>query len=242
MIQLPFLSNYSDMEPFNEEDVTVRWVQDPRELGEPDAILIPGTKSTMSDLLWLKEKGFDEALKAYENRGGNIVGICGGYQMLTEELIDEHGSDTGNPGTKMSGLGLIPAKTYFHEKKTTIRVEGALHEATQLNAPISGYEIHLGETVFTQRAKPFLLLDDRPEGYYGKKGRVIGTYLHHLFHNDEWRTLWLNGLRAEKGLPPQKLINRRELKEKTYDDLANDLKPHLKWEHIKELMFKGAER
>ncbi|WP_226654713.1 cobyric acid synthase [Pseudalkalibacillus hwajinpoensis] len=241
-IQLPFLSNYSDMEPFNEEDVTVRWVQHPRELGEPDAIIIPGTKSTMSDLAWLKEKGFDETLKSYRIRGGNIVGICGGYQMLTEELIDEHGSDTGNPGTKMKGLGLIPAKTFFHEKKTTIRVEGALHEVTHLDPPISGYEIHLGETVFNEPAKPFLKLGERSEGYFGENGRVIGTYLHHLFHNDEWRTHWLNGLRVEKGHPPQKQINRRELKEKTYDDLANDLKPHLKWELIKDLMFKGAEQ
>ncbi|MFP3489532.1 cobyric acid synthase CobQ, partial [Staphylococcus sp. SIMBA_130] len=72
--------------------------------------------------------------------------------------------------------------------------------------------------------------------------RVIGTYLHHLFHNDEWRTVWLNGLRSKKGLPEQKQINRKQLKEKTYDDLANELKPYLNWELIKSLMFQGEHR
>jgi adenosylcobyric acid synthase len=239
VIQLPFLSNYSDIEPFNEEDVTVRWVQDPRELGEPDAIILPGTKSTISDLQWMKDKGFEDTLKSYVESGGNVVGICGGYQMLTDKLIDEHGSDTGHAGMEISGLGLISAKTTFHEVKTTIRVSG-VHAET--GSPIEGYEIHLGETLFDQPATPFLKIGDRAEGYYGEGGRVIGTYLHHLFHNDEWRTVWLNGLRVKKGLPEQKQINRKQLKEKTYDDLANELKPHLKWELIKDLMFQGENR
>ncbi|WP_273831863.1 cobyric acid synthase [Guptibacillus sedimenti] len=239
VIQLPFLSNYSDIEPFNEEDVTIRWVQDPRELSAPDAIILPGTKSTISDLQWMKKHGFEDALKSYAASGGNVVGICGGYQMLTEQLIDEHGSDTGKAGTELNGLGLIPAKTTFHEVKTTIRVSGV---NTETGSPIEGYEIHLGETLFDHPAKPFLKIGDRPEGYFGKDGRVIGTYLHHLFHNDEWRTVWLNGLRAKKGLPEQKQINRKQLKEKTYDDLANELKPHLKWELIKSFMFQGEHR
>ena len=239
-IQLPYLSNYSDMEPFNEEDVTIRWVQHARDLGDPDAIIIPGTKSTISDLTWLKERGFADLLPDFVARGGSVVGICGGYQILTNQLIDEYGSDTGEPGTTVAGLGLIPATTSFHEEKKTIRVTGTLHPATRSEIQIDGYEIHLGETLFDHPAeKPFLQLNDRPEGYYGENGRVIGTYLHHLFHNDDWRTVWLNELRTRKGLPHQEKVDRMKMKEKTYDDLAAQLKPHLKWELIKNLMVKG---
>ncbi|MGA9288171.1 MAG: cobyric acid synthase CobQ, partial [Anaerobacillus sp.] len=119
-------------------------------------------------------------------------------------------------------------------------VTGTLHPATRSAILIDGYEIHLGETQFDHPAeKPFLQLNDRPEGYYGEDGLVIGTYLHHLFHNDDWRTEWLNGLRSRKGLPHQEKVDRMKMKEKTYDDLAAQLKPHLKWELIKNLMVKG---
>ncbi|MFP3360131.1 cobyric acid synthase CobQ, partial [Planococcus sp. SIMBA_143] len=92
-------------------------------------------------LQWMKDQGFEDALKSYAASGGSVVGICGGYQRLTEQRIDEHGTDTGNAGTELNGLGLIPAKTTFHEVKTTIRVSG-VH--TETGSPIEGYEIHLG--------------------------------------------------------------------------------------------------
>ncbi|WP_347548477.1 cobyric acid synthase [Pseudalkalibacillus hwajinpoensis] len=238
VIQLPFLSNYSDMEPFNEEDVTIRWVQHARDIGQPDAIIIPGTKSTMSDLAWLKERGFATYLNDYVKEGGSVVGICGGYQMLTEQLYDEFGSDTGKAGALEKGIGLIPAKTSFHKEKQTTRVKGTLHPATNALSSIEGYEIHLGQTRFIDpEDKPFLQLQDRPEGYYREDGRVIGTYLHHLFHNDEWRTIWLNRLRFKKGHSPQEQVNQKDVKDQTYDDLANQLKPHLKWELIKDILF-----
>ncbi|KMM36717.1 cobyric acid synthase [Guptibacillus hwajinpoensis] len=235
-IQLPYLSNYSDLEAFLEEDVTIRWVQHVRDLGNPDAIIIPGTKSTIRDLNWLNERGFGDYLREYE---GSVIGICGGYQMLTDTLVDEYGSDTGKPGTSIEGVGMIPATTSFHSRKTTIRVSGKLHPATNVECEMEGYEIHLGETVFELPAeKPFLQLNDgRAEGYYSQDGRVIGTYVHHLFHNDEWRTMWLNRLRTRKGLMHQKQVNRSQMKEQIYENLANQLKPHLNWELIKEFLF-----
>ncbi|MBF0705338.1 cobyric acid synthase [Alkalihalobacillus hwajinpoensis] len=242
VLQLPFVSNYSDMEPFNDEDVTVRWVQHSDEVGDPDAVIIPGTKSTIRDLDWLKDRGFDDVLQSYIARGGSVVGICGGYQMLTETLMDPYGADTGEPGKTVEGMGLIPAQTSFHIEKTTVRASGSLHSATNLAMPIEGYEIHLGETRFAHTAKPFLQIEGRPEGYYGEGGRVIGTYLHHLFHNDEWRTEWLNRLRTRKGLPQQKQLNRASMKEKTYDHLANQLKPHLNWELMKSIMFQRVRQ
>ncbi|MDP4551638.1 cobyric acid synthase [Alkalihalobacillus macyae] len=235
-IQLPYLSNYSDLEAFLEEDVTIRWVQHVRDLGNPDAIIIPGTKSTIRDLNWLNERGFGDYLREYE---GSVIGICGGYQMLTDTLVDEYGSDTGKPGTSIEGLGMIPATTSFHNRKTTIRMSGKLHPATNIVCEMEGYEIHLGETVFEHPAeKPFLQLNDgRPEGYYSQDGRVIGTYVHHLFHNDEWRAIWLNRLRTRKGLWHQEQVNRAQMKDQIYENLANQLKPHLKWELIKKNVF-----
>ncbi|WP_377887732.1 cobyric acid synthase [Alkalihalobacillus sp. R86527] len=239
VVQLPYVSNYSDFEPFQHEDVAIRWIQHPIDIGEADAVILPGTRSTMSDLNWLKARGFDASINDFVTRGGSIVGVCGGFQMLTNSIIDEFGSDTGKSDFSAEGLGIIPASTTFHEAKTTIRVSGKLHPSTNLAFMISGYEIHLGETSFSKPDdKPFLQLDDgRSEGYYGEGGKVIGTYIHHLFHNDDWRTDWLNCLRIQKGLPIQNRVNRSQLKEITFETLANELKPHLNWNLIKEILF-----
>lgn len=240
VIQLPYVSNYSDFEPFQHEDVSVRWVQHPMDIGKADAIIIPGTKSTMSDLSWLKKRGFDTVIDDFVARGCSVIGVCGGFQMLTESLVDEYGSDTGIHGFSEKGLGIIPAKTVFQKEKTTIRVSGKLHPSTNLASVITGYEIHLGETTFSCPAeKPFLQLDDgRSEGYYSEAGNVIGTYMHHLFHNDEWRKDWLNSLRTKKGLPLQKKVNRSQLKDLTYETLASEMKPHLNWNLIEDILFK----
>ncbi|WP_270180078.1 cobyric acid synthase [Alkalihalobacillus sp. CinArs1] len=240
VIQLPYLSNYTDVEPFQDEDVTVRWIQHPAEIGEADAVILPGTKSTIHDLNWLKDRGFDHEIRNVMSRGGSIIGICGGFQMLTDSLIDEYGSDTGEPGLSATGLGIISAITSFNREKTTVRMDGKLHPSTKLDTLISGYEIHLGNTTFTNSYEhPFLQLEDgRSEGYYGQDGRVIGTYMHHLFHNDQWRTEWLNRLRQKKGLALE--ANRSRRKDETYDDLANEWKPHLNWDLIKEIMFEGG--
>jgi adenosylcobyric acid synthase len=159
--------------------------------------------------------------------------------MLGRLLIDREGVDTGISLTQEEGLGLIPAVTSFLKEKITVRTEGKLHPATGINIPVSGYEIHLGETVIPAEEKPnFLLLNNgQEEGYYGKNGRVIGTYLHHLFHNDEWRNEWLNSLRKAKGMPLREIVHISALKDQKYDELAAQMLAHLDWEKLKEITF-----
>ncbi|MGZ4160158.1 MAG: cobyric acid synthase [Neobacillus sp.] len=240
IIHLPFISNYSDLEPFlYEEDVSIRWVNQWAEFGQPDAIIIPGTKSTINDLKYLRDKELDSLIQQHIRNGGFVVGICGGYQILGEQIIDEAGSDTGIPNSIVEGLGCIPAKTIFYNEKATNRVLGMYHDATGLpmTQKLEGYEIHLGKTVFSKKNCPFLLLDNgEEEGHFGNNGQIIGTYLHHLFHNDEWRNQWLNLIRQRTGLPIQKTSYIRENKDKRFDSIASHLKSHLKWDLLKNII------
>ncbi|WP_042463891.1 cobyric acid synthase [Neobacillus dielmonensis] len=245
-IHLPFISNYSDLEPFLfEDDVRVRWVKHRDEFGSPDAVIIPGTKSTIADLKKLKETGLDQCILDIMKNGGFLAGICGGYQILGEELIDEAGSDTGVPNTKVRGLGVIPAQTIFQKEKATIRVEAHLHSNTGLQAEgkLNGYEIHLGQTFLKQSGSSFLLTEEgREEGYFGREGQVIGTYFHHLFHNDEWRNQWLNLIRSRKGIPLREVNTIGDFKDKSFDDLAAKLKSHLKWNLVKDIIHQWRSR
>ncbi|WP_121609986.1 cobyric acid synthase [Mesobacillus foraminis] len=244
VLKPPYISNYSDIEPFYyEHGVAIRWVSHVSEMGSPDAVILPGTKSTIRDLQYFKKAQLDGWLKSYSKEGGTIVGICGGYQMLGMKLIDPHGADTGIAFTSEEGLGLIPAVTTFLKEKTTVRAEGTVNPAAGRSLAVSGYEIHLGETVLESSDHYFLLLrDGRAEGYFGKDGRIIGTYLHHLFHNDEWRNEWLNSLRKRKGIPTGKMVPVRSVKNAKYDELASHLMEHLDWPKLKQIIFQwGAE-
>lgn len=240
VIQLPFISNYSDLEPFlYEEDVSLRWVKEPSEFGEPDAVIIPGTKSTMNDLSVLKAKRLDELLQNHAARGGFIIGICGGYQMLGEEMIDEAGLDTGIAGNRVKALGLIPAATFFMDEKETVRTTAALHKDTALLSAgsLEGYEIHLGRTILKRRGCSFLEKSDgQSDGYYGENGKIIGTYLHHLFHNDEWRNQWLNLVRQEKGFSLKETVRIRDFKDRRFDELARQMKEHLNWDLLQNII------
>ncbi|MEH7503659.1 cobyric acid synthase [Neobacillus drentensis] len=240
VIHLPFISNYSDLEPFlYEEDVSLRWVNHASEFGLPDAIILPGTKSTISDLKNLRDKQLDIQVEKHVANGGYVVGICGGYQILGEEMIDEDGSDTGRPNFTEKGLGTIPATTTFYKEKETNRVMAKYHKATGLpiNKPIEGFEIHLGKTIFSKEVCPFLTLENgEEEGYFANDGQIIGTYLHHLFHNDEWRNHWLNMIRKRKGLPTGGIQSISEYKDKRFDFLADEMKSHLKWDLIKKII------
>lgn len=245
VIKLPFISNYTDLEPFvYEEDVSLRLVETAEDFGNPDAVIIPGTKSTIADLQMLKDTGLYRLLKQYVEDGGNVVGICGGYQMLCAELYDPVGKDTGVAGSRAQGLQLIPAITEFESTKSTTRISGTLHKATGIAQPLelSGYEVHVGKTVPLLKldGKPFLQLDNgKTEGYYAENGRIIGTYMHHVFHNDEWRNMWLNQLREKKSLPTKEIVHVEKCKDAKYDQLANNLLPYLDWQKVKEIMFEG---
>ncbi|MFP7296529.1 cobyric acid synthase [Neobacillus niacini] len=240
VIQLPFISNYSDLEPFlYEKDVSVRWVKQASEFGTPDAIIIPGTKSTINDLESLRESGLDLLIQDQIDKGCYVVGVCGGYQILGEEIIDEAGSDTGLVNKRVEGLGFVPGTTIFYEEKKTVRAAGVYHENTGLPADgrLEGFEIHLGKTVLRENGCSFLLLENgREEGYFSRNGQIIGTYLHHLFHNDEWRNTWLNLIRKSKGLQSKETTFIRESQDKRYDEIADTMKEHLNYEMLNDII------
>lgn len=240
VIKLPYISNYTDIEPFLfEEDVSIRWVEHSYQLGNPDAIIVPGTKSSIHDLKFLKNSGLFEQIQIHVQNGKFVVGICGGYQMLCDDLVDETGSDTGIINFTEKGFGFIPAKTIFHQNKRTVQVNGKIHPQVGLSKKlaVNGYEVHLGYT--SSHDFPFLLLEDGTvDGYYHPSGKIIGTYLHSLFHNDEWRNTWLNMIRQAKNLPNQPVVKLQSKKDEKYELLASHVKTYLNWEKVKEIVAK----
>ncbi|PSL46912.1 adenosylcobyric acid synthase (glutamine-hydrolysing) [Salsuginibacillus halophilus] len=200
VIRHPHLANFTDIDPFFEEpDCHVRMVQHPEELGIPDMLLIPGSKSTLHDLAVMKEAGLFAAIGRLKACGTRIVGICGGYQMLGLELLDEQQLES--KVATSAGLGLLPISTTIAEDKTTIRTTGNLtfkgseHE-------VSGYEIHMGVTKHTSETDALLETTSGQDGAKDQAEQVIGTYLHGLFHNDAFREYFLNDIRETKGLAP----------------------------------------
>lgn len=239
VLSLPHISNYSDVEPFlYEEDVSIRFVKDGTEFGMPDAVIIPGTESTIHDLRKLKETGLAEKLTDFIEREGFAVGIGGGFQMMTKELTEENGIETANKVELVEGIGLIPARTIISEEKEIIRVKGYYHSQTNLlgTESIEGYKIQPGEIEMVGEDAPFLQLENGTnDGYYGRDGKIIGTTMHHLFHQDEWRNTWLNKIRVWKQIPTREVVHTQKLKEERYDKLAMHLKTYLNWEKIKDI-------
>jgi adenosylcobyric acid synthase len=204
VLRLPRIANFDDFDPLAAEPgVNVRYVDRVADLGDPDAVIIPGTKSTIDDLLWLHNQGLASAIQTYVKKGGVIAGICGGYQMLGANIFDPDQIESS--AAKVAGLHLLPIKTTFngqkltHQAKATIKgTRGWLSQLT--GQTITGYEIHAGRTdntggsgwmEITQRSgQPTAVTD----GAMNTSGRVWGCYLHGLFHNDTLRHGWLSSL------------------------------------------------
>ncbi len=202
VIHLPHISNFDDFDPLAAEaGVMVRYVKTPAELGNPAATILPGTKTTLADLHWLRKTGLAEVLQKFADSGGRVVGICGGYQMLGEIIADPDGVETA-PGSTTGGLALLPLKTIFGGDKRTVQVEGALVAAVEpfaaaQHSAIHGYEIHLGRSEPTAAtAQPLCAIgaEKHPDGLISADGRVWGTYLHGIFENDAFRHAWLRAL------------------------------------------------
>ncbi len=205
VIRLPRLSNFTDFNVLDlVPDVRLRYVQRVSELGQPDLIILPGSKNTLADLDWLRESGLAAAISERSSAGTPVAGICGGYQMLGEELLDPFGVEQGG---RCSGLGLLPGRTTFSQAKTRTRIQGQLldgagHDWAGLGAAaglaVTGYEIHMGQTEISDRhaAAPLLrLADGREDGMVRSDGLVWGSYLHGFFDNTELlgqllRRLW----------------------------------------------------
>ncbi|MCL6616279.1 MAG: cobyric acid synthase, partial [Anoxybacillus ayderensis] len=220
VIQYPRMSNFTDIDPFfAEPDCSVRFVTDASLLGEPDILILPGSKNTIEDVQFLKETGLFVAIRRlYERSDTIMIGICGGYQMLGERIKDPFHVET--PLDEIEGLNLLPIETTFACEKTTVLCEGILTFQRE-TFHVSGYEIHMGRSIIKSGA-PLISLNGKTDGCKTKDERIIGTYMHDLFHNDAFRHHLLNDVRRKKQLPslPKRPLYR-QLRMQAFDELAN---------------------
>jgi adenosylcobyric acid synthase len=213
VIRLPRIANFDDFAPLAAETgVRLRYVSSRAALGSPHAVILPGTKSTIADLMWLREQGLEQAILALADHGAAVVGICGGYQMLGSSIHDpEHVEASVD---KTHALGLLPIDTLFNDTKATHQIHAQLLGgpgwlSTLAGDRISGYEIHMGQTASPQ---PWLRIITRggqaaqfDDGTVRSDGKVWGCYIHGLFSNAALRRAWLTGLGwrgADAALPP----------------------------------------
>ncbi|PSL40592.1 adenosylcobyric acid synthase (glutamine-hydrolysing) [Planomicrobium soli] len=227
VLKHPYLSNFTDIEPFlNEPDVAIRWVDYAEDIGQPDILVFPGTKNTIADLRYWKRQGLEGLLLSL-GKGTRIIGLCGGFQMLGDSLADPHGFD----GTKTEferGLGLISGmSTHFIKEKFVRRRTGTveLHEQT---FKVDGYEIHTGRSSYG--GKPLVSFKNETEGIQTE--RLIGTHLHGFFDASECRRAFLAPLRQEKKLAEPILQERPD----RYSRFAAHVKAHIDWARVEQIM------
>ena len=216
---LPHIANFDDLDPLDAEPaVDLIKVRPGTALpGDADLIILPGSKATIADLAALRDAGFDIDIAAHLRRGGTVLGLCGGYQMLGRTINDPDGIE-GAAGSAQ-GLGLFDLETTLSAEKRLEKVEGTSFDGT----PLAGYEMHIGVTEGPDRARPFAQLSDgTPEGAMTPDRRVIGTYLHGLFADDRQRAAWL--ARFAAGVPA---IAYEALIDATLDRLAAHLETHI---------------
>ncbi|AUW43018.1 Cobyric acid synthase [Rhizobium leguminosarum] len=216
---LPRIANFDDLDPLKTEpDVELVFVRSGERIpADASLVVLPGSKSTISDLADFRAEGWDRDLQAHVRRGGRVIGICGGYQMLGRAVHDPLGIEGGTLETP--GLGLLDIETEMAPEKT---VRNSQARSAEFDAPLAGYQIHLGITRGPDCIRPSAIIDGAPDGALSADGRIMGTYLHGLFGSDAYRARLLQsfGLSGERR-------NYRESVEQALDDVARELERHL---------------
>ena len=246
VIRLPRLSNFTDFNALERmEEVTLRYVRSPKELGKPDLVILPGTKNTMDDLRWLRESGLETVILKHAAAGGAVVGICGGYQMLGRTVSDPEGVEGG--GT-LPGLGLLPTETVFLGEKTRTRVEGVFTTGSGLFAalsgvPFAGYEIHMGVTTIDG---PTLVQiksqtgEEKADGCCA--GNVWGSYVHGIFDRASCAEAVVNCLRRARGLEEDATaVDWEVYQQQQYDQLAAGVRASLDMQAVYDILERGVE-
>jgi adenosylcobyric acid synthase len=193
VLVLDHIANFDDMDPLlNEADVDIQYIKAGQEIPrDARLVIIPGSKSTIADLLRLKENHWDRQLHAHVARGGYVLGICGGYQMLGQKVCDPDAIE--GQVREVEGLGLLDVETVMQPEKI---VRNSSARSVQFGTNIDAYEIHLGQTIGADNIRPFADVDGRLEGAVSQSGQVCGTYLHGLFSSDGFRRAFLQNLGA----------------------------------------------
>lgn len=229
VLKLPSISNFSDLDPLETEaSVRLRWVSPGDPLGQPNAVLLPGSKQTLRDLEALRSSGLDRQLVDFTSRGGSVLAICGGMQLLGQDLHDPDHLEGGDGAGPCPGLGLLPLTTQFGGTKTMRQREvQALWPET---IPVSGFELHHGSTRASDDLQPLCL--EPGLGWWSATptgGCIAGTYLHGLLDNGPWRRNWLNQLREREGLTPlaTDLPHHGEHRHRLLERLADTFEQHV---------------
>jgi adenosylcobyric acid synthase len=244
VIGLPHMSNFDDFDPLRAEvDVSVRFVDRMEDVGQPDLLILPGTKTTTADLRYLRERGLTSRIVTLAHMGVPLLGICGGYQMLGETIYDPSGAESDEH--EVQGLGLLPVTTTFAAEKRTVRARGSILAERGLFAgacglEVTGYEIHMGRTSGQPQArcKPFQRVLARGEeiaadddGAVSEDGMMVGTYFHGLFENDALRHALLANLAVRKGCTRTTAPTRFD-RNAEYDRLAETVRAHLNFGEV----------
>lgn len=248
VIRLPRISNFTDFNPLETlEGIGVRYVADRSEFGQPDFVILPGTKSTMGDLKWLRESGLETLILKHVAAGKGVLGICGGFQMMGQSLKDPTGVEGGG---EMRGLGLFNTDTVFTPEKIRTQASGQIGKLPGLLAglsglPVEGYEIHMGETKPEGKSVSFSTVSvpgcgQKTDGCCA--GNLYGTYLHGLFESGEIAASFACALLESKGYNPGEVqaMDVSQLREREYDKLANLLRESLDMREIYRILEAGA--
>lgn len=242
VIRFPHISNFTDFMPLEAEaGVNLYYVTDIKSFGNPDCVIIPGSKNTMADLEWMRKNGLEATVKKYVANGGLVFGICGGYQMLGTKLTDPAHVEQGG---EMRGMELLPLVTVFTEEKHREQISGQVRvECGEKwnQAHVSGYEMHMGVTQTVELSQndtigqPFLNLGDHEDGWANEN--VYGTYLHGLFDSDSFREQFLTQIYEKKGISREQSVrNWQEYREQQYDLLAEAVRNSLDMNKIYEIV------
>jgi adenosylcobyric acid synthase len=243
VIRLPHISNYDDFDPLEEEGCTMNYITQRFEVGNPHLIIIPGTKSTVADLHYLHHAGLANIILDKAKAGTPVVGICGGYQMLGKKILDPQRVESEK--TEVDGLGLLNVVTEFAAEKSTSQVRARVIANIGLLAgtkgqELNGYEIHMGQTRSEEKTSAFQIIEtpqgkvDYTDGVLNAQGTILGTYMHGLFHNDDFRQTFLNNLRRHWGAAESK--GGTMAKEQQYDKLAELVRQSLNMTEIYRIM------
>jgi adenosylcobyric acid synthase len=248
VIRLPHISNYTDFDPVEQEPgVNVRYLDHHDSVDHLDLLILPGTKNTIADLLYLQKTGLAEKIRAYATRGGRVIGICGGFQILGQAVRDPLGVEGSVP--EAAGLGLLPIVTTMAGEKTTTQVKARFLGVRDESPVVTGYEIHMGLTEPVGEGREVFRLErrlDEPvclaDGWARPDFRIWGSYIHGLFDSDEFRQAWLAELRQEKGLEARagSTYTFERFQEEQFDRLAEVVRGCLDVGFLMEII-RGSE-
>ncbi|CAM2967682.1 cobyric acid synthase [Hathewaya histolytica] len=248
-IRLPHVSNFTDLDALKiEEDVSVRFVEGPEEFGEPDLVVILGSKNTIEDLNVIRESGLEHKIKAYGDNDGMLIGICGGYQMLGKTLKDPYHTESSIE--EIEGMGLLDIETVFEKEKVTTRVKASNKDSYSSNSifngfkgEVYGYEIHMGICNYGKEATPLFNIYERNglstecgDGAINSKGNIMGTYIHGIFDGVSFRENLVNILRVNKGIEPKKSEIYENIRERELDKLADLVRSSLDMDKVYEII------